>query len=319
MRQAGRYLPEYRGLRGGKGRVPRAGATIREAAAEVTLQPIRWFGFDGAILFSDILVIPHALGPDLRVPRRRRACSFRRRWQMPRARRACTLPTDRLRSDLPDGPAGARSTRTWDHAAGLCRQPWTVGDLHDRRRGGSRDQQKPPRTLAYRDPGGVAGDPRRDRRAPTVDYLSGQIDAGVEAVQLFDSWAGSLAPSEFERWVIDTQRGDRRSLQGAASRHSGDRLSQGRRREAAALCATRPESTRSDSMRRSIRYGRHRTCPKVCRCRATSIRCCCWPARTCSKREPESILDDVLRPPARVQPRPRHRQGDPDRACRAPA
>ncbi len=65
MRQAGRYLPEYRALRGGEGRLPRAGRSTARRRRKITLQPIRRFGLDGAILFSDILMVPHGAGPEL--------------------------------------------------------------------------------------------------------------------------------------------------------------------------------------------------------------------------------------------------------------
>lgn len=196
MRQAGRYLPEYRELRARKGGFLEL-VHDSEAAAEVTIQPIRRFGFDGAILFSDILVIPHALGQDLaflanegprlspplvdasleglaRVPER-----------LDPVYRTVALVRERL---------GPETT-----LLGFAGSPWTVATYMIAGEG-SRDQHVP-RALAYRDPAAMQAIVDAIAAA-SVDYLVGQIEAGAEAVQLFDSWAGSLAPDEFERWVI---------------------------------------------------------------------------------------------------------------------
>lgn len=196
MRQAGRYLPEYRALRASKGGFLEL-VYDPDAAAEVTLQPIRRFGFDGSILFSDILIVPHALGQDL--------------WfvtgEGPRL--APTL-VDHALDVLQLQPGRFDSIyATVDKVAaalppattflGFAGSPWTVATYMVAGRG-SREQADA-RRLAYRDPDafGKIIDAIADQ---TVDYLSGQIRAGVEAVQLFDSWSGSLSPSQFERWVI---------------------------------------------------------------------------------------------------------------------
>ena len=196
MRQAGRYLPEYRALRAEKGGFL-ALATDPPAAAEVTMQPIRRFGFDGAILFSDILMVPWSLGQDL---------SFG------------VGEGPRLTPALVDGALGGLGDAverldpvyaTVRAVAGLlppattflgfAGSPWTVATYMVAGQG-SRDQQET-RRFAYGDEAGFAAiiDAIVMR---TVGYLSGQIDAGVEAVQLFDSWSGSLSPGQFERWVI---------------------------------------------------------------------------------------------------------------------
>lgn len=196
MRQAGRYLPEYRALRAEKGGFL-ALCYDPEAAAEITQQPIRRFGFDGAILFSDILVIPHALGQDL--------------WFE-------TGEGPRLAPPLIDGVWQGLETATQrldpiyqtvrlTRAAlpeaitmlGFAGSPWTVATYMVAGQG-SKDHHQA-RELAYRDPAAFASLIDAIEQA-TITYLVGQIDAGVEAVQLFDSWAGSLAPDQFERWVI---------------------------------------------------------------------------------------------------------------------
>jgi uroporphyrinogen decarboxylase len=196
MRQAGRYLPEYRALRADKGGFLEL-VYDADAAAEVTLQPIRRFGFDGAILFSDILIVPHAIGQEL---------TF------------VAGEGPRLAPPLSDAsleglqPVLERLAPIWATVArvkaalapettflGFAGSPWTVATYMVAGQG-SREQAEA-RTLAYLDPGKLAAIIARIE-AVTLDYLSGQVRAGVDAVQLFDSWSGSLAPSEFERWVI---------------------------------------------------------------------------------------------------------------------
>ncbi len=196
MRQAGRYLPEYRALRAAKGGfldlVYDSGT-----AAEITLQPLKRFAFDGAILFSDILIVPHAMGQNL---------SFVA-GEGPRL--APTMDTGRIR-DL--SPAMERLEPIYETVRrvkaelaptttllGFAGSPWTVATYMIAGQG-SREQAEA-RRLAYTDPSKVGG--LLDIIATiTVEYLSGQIEAGVDAVQLFDSWSGSLAPVQFEEFVI---------------------------------------------------------------------------------------------------------------------
>ena len=196
MRQAGRYLPEYRALRADKGGFLEL-VHDSAAAAEVTLQPIRRFGFDGAILFSDSLVVPHALGQDLwfeagEGPRLapKLVDTLFESLTPARDRLAPVIETVRqVKSALP-----AETT-----FLGFAGSPWTVATYMVAGQG-SREQAET-RRFAYGDPAAFAGiiDAIADL---TVDYLSDQIEAGVEAVQLFDSWSGSLSPAQFERWVI---------------------------------------------------------------------------------------------------------------------
>ena len=196
MRQAGRYLPEYRELRAQKGGFLEL-AYDSEAAAEVTIQPIDRFGFDGAILFSDILIVPHAIGqhleflagegPKLSPPLVDAALAS---LTPDLSRFDPIYETVRLcRQRLPDGVT----------MLGFAGSPWTVATYMVAGEG-SRDQHEA-RAMAYRDPAALQAIIDRIVEL-TVEYLSGQIQAGAEAVQLFDSWAGSLAPDEFERWVI---------------------------------------------------------------------------------------------------------------------
>ena len=196
MRQAGRYLPEYRELRAEKGGFL-AMAYDSEAACEITLQPIVRFGFDGAILFSDILIVPHALGQHLEFlagegPKLSpRLVDAALADLIPDSSRYEPIyQTVRLcRQRLPEGVT----------MLGFAGSPWTVATYMVAGEG-SRDQHEA-RALAYRDPAALQEivDTIAEQ---TITYLSGQIEAGAEAVQLFDSWAGSLAPDEFERLVI---------------------------------------------------------------------------------------------------------------------
>jgi len=196
MRQAGRYLPEYRALRAEKGGFLEL-VHDSEAAAEVTLQPIRRFGFDGAILFSDILVVPHALGQDLAFlegegPHLSPPLIDQALGSLaaaPERLDPIYRTVRRVREQL-----GPETT-----LLGFAGSPWTVATYMIAGEG-SRDQQAS-RSLAYCDPAALQAIVDAIV-ACSIEYLSRQIEAGAEAVQLFDSWAGSLAPREFERWVI---------------------------------------------------------------------------------------------------------------------
>ncbi len=196
MRQAGRYLPEYRALRAEKGGFLEL-VYDSDAAAEVTLQPIRRFGFDGAILFSDILIVPYALGQDLRFeagegPRLSPPLAdavFSALERAPERLAAIYRTVEKVKAALPPETA----------LLGFAGSAWTVATYMVAGQG-SREQAEA-RAFAYRDPEAFA-EIIDGIAALTVDYLSGQIKAGAEAVQLFDSWAGSLAPTQFERWVI---------------------------------------------------------------------------------------------------------------------
>ncbi|WP_310498577.1 uroporphyrinogen decarboxylase [Sandarakinorhabdus sp.] len=196
MRQAGRYLPEYRALRAEKGGFLEL-VYDSDAACEVTLQPLRRFGMDGAILFSDILIVPHAMGQNLT-------------FGVGEGPHLSPALSDGDFSHLTPEPghlAKIYETVTKVRAAldpkvtmlGFAGSPWTIATYMVAGQG-SKDQSEA-RRLAYRDP--QAFQALIDRIVTvTVDYLSGQINAGAQAVQLFDSWAGSLSPAQFERWVI---------------------------------------------------------------------------------------------------------------------
>jgi uroporphyrinogen decarboxylase len=197
MRQAGRYLPEYRHLRAQTGGFLDL-VYDSETAAEITLQPLKRFPeLDAAILFSDILIVPFAIGQNLTFVA----------GEGPRL--TPPLLTGRL-DELTAYPARlgpiyatvARVKAQLEPSKtliGFAGSPWTVATYMIAGQG-SREQAEA-RRFAYADSGAFAALIGRIEEV-TLDYLSGQIEAGAEAVQLFDSWAGSLAPAQFEQWVI---------------------------------------------------------------------------------------------------------------------
>ena len=202
MRQAGRYLPEYRAVR------TKAGSFLDlcytpALAAEVTLQPIRRYGFDAAILFSDILVVPDALGQRVEFVEGEgpRLEPIRAEHELGRLNRGATRAkfarvcetVTRLRQDLPHETA----------LIGFCGAPWTVATYMVGGQG-SPDQREA-RLWAYRDRAGFAKLIDILVEAST-DYLSAQVDAGADVLQIFDTWAGSLPAGEFEAWVVAPTR-----------------------------------------------------------------------------------------------------------------
>jgi uroporphyrinogen decarboxylase len=196
MRQAGRYLPEYRALREKKGGFLEL-VYDSDAAAEITLQPIRRFGMDGAILFSDILIVPHAMGQGLRFgPGEGPQLSP----PLDDASFAVLVPQPQYLAKIYETVAKVKAQLPANTTMlGFAGSPWTVATYMVAGHG-SKDQAET-RRLAYNNP--EAFQILIDKIvAVTVDYLSGQIEAGAQAVQLFDSWAGTLSPAQFERWVI---------------------------------------------------------------------------------------------------------------------
>ncbi len=199
MRQAGRYLPEYRAIRS------KAGSFLDlcfnpPLAAEITLQPIRRFGFDAAILFSDILVVPHALG-----------------------QRVSFEEGNGPRLDAIDNPSALRRlSREIDQAKlmpvyetiglvkqqlppavallGFCGAPWTVATYMIAGSGSA--DQLPARQFAYRHPDEFL-ELIEILVGASASYLIRQFEAGVDAVQIFDTWAGILSPDEFRKWCIE--------------------------------------------------------------------------------------------------------------------
>jgi uroporphyrinogen decarboxylase len=203
MRQAGRYLPEYRAVRA-KTRDFVELCLTPALASELTLQPVRRYRMDGAILFSDILMVPHALG---------QALSFREGEGpvlKPIEGRADIMrldPSHVIERLAPVCEAIDRVAQALDSQTtliGFAGAPWTVATYMVE--GGTSREFRRVKSWAYRDAEGFAA--LIDLLVEsTVDFLAAQIAAGAEVVQLFDSWAGVLPAPAFERWVIDpTQR-----------------------------------------------------------------------------------------------------------------
>jgi len=199
MRQAGRYLPEYRALRA------EAGGFLDlvynpSLAAEITLQPIKRFGFDAAILFSDILVVPHALGCGLRFAE----------GEGPILE---TIRDDEALEGLSLGGVSEKFEAVWRTVEGVKNKlpantaligfagaPWTVASYM--LEGGSSRDFAVAKRIMWRDP--VFFDNLIDLLVEaTIAYLDGQVRAGADALQLFDSWAGALPESEFRAWSIE--------------------------------------------------------------------------------------------------------------------
>ena len=202
MRQAGRYLPEYRATRAEAGDFIRL-CTSPELAAEVTLQPIRRYGFDAAILFSDRLMLPWCMGQDLRfaegegpvmTPIRDAAALAQLDPGAMLAHAAPILETVRLVRHALDSHAPRVAL------IGFAGGPFTVACyMVDGR--GSKDFAVT-RSLAFADPA-LFGRVIRLLVDSTIEYLAAQVEAGAETVMLFDSWAGLLSPAQFRRWVIE--------------------------------------------------------------------------------------------------------------------
>lgn len=199
MRQAGRYLPEYRALRA------RAGSFLDlcydpALAAEASLQPLKRFDLDGVILFSDILVVAEALGVKLWFQEGEGPClePIREGETLPvfdegRQRRHLAPVYEAMERVVAAAPAGAT-------VLGFAGAPWTLATYMVG--GGKSRDFMVVKGWAYRDPESFA------RLIETVQeavaaHLIAQLDAGAEAVQIFDSWAGALPESEFQRWCIE--------------------------------------------------------------------------------------------------------------------
>jgi uroporphyrinogen decarboxylase len=198
MRQAGRYLPEYRATR------EKAGGFLDlcfnpKLAAEVTLQPIRRFGFDAAILFSDILVVALALGrkveflagegPKLEPLSDPDALSEMREVADHNVLAPIYETVRQVKALLDDRTA----------LIGFCGAPWTVATYIVA--GQATPDQAPARLFAHRDPESFSW--LIDRLVDaSIEYLVGQLQAGVDCVQIFDTWAGVLGPDQFGRWCI---------------------------------------------------------------------------------------------------------------------
>jgi uroporphyrinogen decarboxylase len=237
MRQAGRYLPEYRAARA------KAGGFLNlcftpELAAEVTLQPIRRFGFDAAIIFSDILIVPHGLGRSVRFETGKGP----RLDPLDNSAKIEALPAHADPTTFVPVYAALRIVkRELDPAVallGFCGAPWTVASYMVAGRG--TPDQAPARLFAYREP--EAFQRLIDILVEaSITYLCGQIEAGADAVQIFDSWAGTLPP---ELWSIAPTR---RIVDGVRSRFPSAKII-GFPRGAGALLPDYVKVTRVDAV-----------------------------------------------------------------------
>ncbi len=215
MRQAGRYLPEYRATRAQAGDFLSL-CYMPDLAAEVTLQPIRRFGFDAAILFADILLLPQALGPKLwfvtgEGPRMETTTTA--------AEVAALKPVEAIHDTL--SPVYetvrilARDLPREVTLIGFAGAPWTVATYMTAGRG-TKDQA-PAHAMKAKDRAAFAALIDRITEA-TIEYLSEQVNAGAEVVKLFDSWAGSLKGRDFDDFALAPAR---RIIAELKARHPG--------------------------------------------------------------------------------------------------
>jgi uroporphyrinogen decarboxylase len=198
MRQAGRHLPEYRETRA-KARDFLNFCYTPTLAAEATLQPVRRYGMDGAILFADILLILDAMGRNVRFlegegPRVDPAT---------KASDLANVPMEKILAHLaPVGETVERVRSALDHSTtliGFCGSPWTVGVYAIEGRGGT--DKADSRKFGYQHPAELDGMLDHLVEA-SAHYLKMQADAGADALMLFESWAEGLPEDAFDRWVI---------------------------------------------------------------------------------------------------------------------
>ncbi|QUS34845.1 uroporphyrinogen decarboxylase [Falsirhodobacter algicola] len=203
MRQAGRYLPEYRATRAKAGDFLSLCYTP-ELAAEVTLQPIRRYGFDAAILFADILLVPQALGLDLRFVQGE---GPRLSTVTDAAGVAALRPLDAIHDTLHPVYetvrilAGALPPEVT--LIGFAGAPWTVATYMVAGRG--TPDQGPAHRMKDTDRAAFVALIDRITTA-TIEYLDAQVQAGAEVVKLFDSWAGSLKGADFDDFALEPAR-----------------------------------------------------------------------------------------------------------------
>jgi uroporphyrinogen decarboxylase len=283
MRQAGRYLPEYRATRAKAGSFMGL-ATNTDYATEVTLQPLERYPLDAAILFSDILTVPDAMGLGL-------SFAWAKARSLPngarRGRRgALAVPDmDKLRYVFDAVTSIRKALNGRVPLIGFSGSPWTLacymveGAGSDDYRHGQVHDVQPPRPDAPH-----PGHQRRCRGA----YLNAQIDAGAQAVMVFDSWGGVLADGNFQAFSLAYTARVLAQAQARTRRraHPAHRLHQGRRlwleRDGPArLRGAGPGLDRQPRPR--ARRWAARPAGRARRCRATSTRMCCLPTRNRSR------------------------------------
>ena len=214
MRQAGRYLDEYRAVR----KTTPDFLTFcytPDLAIEVTLQPINLYGFDAAILFSDILVIPDGLGQDVRFEEGIGPVLEPLGTRSDIDRLSVERASEHLSPVMKSvsGIAGALNDQT--ALIGFAGAPWTVALYMVQGRGGSEGEKL--RRWSYEDPAAI--DALMDKLvSSTTRYLNDQISHGAEIVQIFDSWAGLVPDGWFDRWIIGPTR---KIVDGVRAKHPG--------------------------------------------------------------------------------------------------
>ena len=298
MRQAGRYLPEYRATRAKAGSFLGL-ATNPELACEVTLQPLARFPLDAAILFSDILMIPKAMGVGL---------AFEE-GEGPRIERPVRSAADIDALPVPDL---ARELRFVFDAVALIRRelagrvpligfagsPWTVA-TYMIEGGSSRDFPRA-KALAYGDPKALHRLLEKLARA-TTDYLNAQIAAGAQAVMIFDTWGGVAVDAGLSRVLARLHGADRGRPDPRARRpaRAGDPVHEGRRRLARAPVGRRAPTRSASTGRRSC-PPRGATTSAASRCRGTSTRARCSRRPTAIRAEVARVLESYGRGPGHV-------------------
>ncbi len=314
MRQAGRYLPEYREVRA------KAGGFLDlcftpEFAAEVTLQPIRRFNFDAAIIFSDILVIPYALGRSVRFE----VGEGPRLDPLDTPDKVGTLVGKSRHSQARTGVrgacagCGANSIRR-SRLIGFCGAPWTVATYMVAGQG--TPDQAPARHDGLSPSRSLRENHRRRSSRTRFTYLLGQLKAGADVLQIFDTWAGVLPPREFQRWSIEPTK---RIVEGVRKQVPDAKII-GFPRGAGALLPAYVEATGVDAV--SIDWA---TEPSLIREKVqnrVAVQGNLDPLALIAGGAALDRVDrrragELRRGTADLQPRPRHSAGNPDRACRA--
>ncbi|MBS7791194.1 uroporphyrinogen decarboxylase [Roseococcus sp. SDR] len=214
MRQAGRHLPEYRAMRGEAGSFMDL-CLNPELAAEVTIQPVRRYGMDGAILFSDILIVPWAMGQGLTFAEGEgpRLPPITDQGGVDRLDVAgAAAKAEPIMETVRRVKAGLAKDHPNTTLIGFSGSPWTVACYMVEGKGGG--EFKHARRMIHDNPA-LFGALVEKLEAATLAYLIAQVDAGAEALMLFDSWAGQLAPNAFRKWVIEPNKRLRAAIKAA--------------------------------------------------------------------------------------------------------
>lgn len=199
MRQAGRYLPEYREIRAGVGNFLDL-CYNPKLASEITIQPIRRFGFDGAIIFSDILVIPDALGVNVRFAKGEGPILEKTLNEKDLSKLNINNVLKHLEPVFENISLTRSNLNNETTLIGFSGSPWTIATYMIE--GGTSKKFEEVRRLAIENP--IFFQKLIDILVESISiYLNKQIEAGAEVIKLFDSWSGVLPEFEFRKWVIE--------------------------------------------------------------------------------------------------------------------